>query len=141
MPAKFVLIRNSKGQFHFNLLATNGRVIASSESYNTRAAAMNGIESIRKNAADARFDDQTAPIAAGTKTAATKTAARKTTPRTTPAKETHAKAAVKKSTARKVPTKKAASASTPQKAVAAVGDAIGSATDRISDLVRDLSRS
>jgi uncharacterized protein YegP (UPF0339 family) len=44
MPATFVLTKNPGGQFHFNLLASNGRVIASSESYNTRAAALNGIE-------------------------------------------------------------------------------------------------
>lgn len=59
MPAKFVLTKNPRGQFHFNLLASNGRVIASSESYNTRAAALNGIESIRKNAGGATLDDQT----------------------------------------------------------------------------------
>jgi uncharacterized protein YegP (UPF0339 family) len=35
MAAKFVLTKNASGQFHFNLLATNGRVIASSESYRT----------------------------------------------------------------------------------------------------------
>jgi hypothetical protein len=59
MAAKFVLTKNDAGKFHFNLLATNGRVIATSEVYNTRAAAMNGIASIRKNAADAVLDDQT----------------------------------------------------------------------------------
>ena len=59
MAAKFVLTKNAGGKFHFNLLASNGRVIASSEVYNTRAAALNGIESIRKNAAGATVDDQT----------------------------------------------------------------------------------
>ncbi len=59
MSAKFVLIKNTSGKFHFNLLASNGRVIATSELYNTKAAAMNGIESIRKNAAGAALDDKT----------------------------------------------------------------------------------
>jgi uncharacterized protein YegP (UPF0339 family) len=59
MAAKFVLTKNTSGKFHFNLLASNGRVIATSELYNTRAAAMNGIESIRKNAAGAALDDKT----------------------------------------------------------------------------------
>jgi uncharacterized protein YegP (UPF0339 family) len=59
MAAKFVLTKNASGQFHFNLLATNGRVIASSESYKTRAAALNGIESIGKNAAGAALEDAT----------------------------------------------------------------------------------
>jgi uncharacterized protein YegP (UPF0339 family) len=59
MAAKFVLTKNANGKFHFNLLASNGRVIATSELYNTRAAAMNGIESIRKNATGAALDDKT----------------------------------------------------------------------------------
>jgi uncharacterized protein len=59
MAAKFVLTKDTSGKFHFNLLASNGRVIATSELYNTRAAAMNGIESIRKNAAGAALDDKT----------------------------------------------------------------------------------
>jgi uncharacterized protein len=59
MAAKFVLTKDASGKFHFNLLASNGRVIATSELYNTRAAAMNGIESIRKNAAGAALDDKT----------------------------------------------------------------------------------
>ena len=59
MAAKLVLTKDTSGKFHFNLLASNGRIIATSEPYNTRAAAMNGIESIRKNAADAALDDKT----------------------------------------------------------------------------------
>ena len=59
MAAKFVLKKTDSGQFHFNLLATNGRVIATSDSYKTKAAALNGIESIKKNAPGASTDDQT----------------------------------------------------------------------------------
>ena len=59
MAAKFVLKKTDAGQFHFNLLATNGRVIATSESYKTKAAALNGIESVKKNAPVAATDDQT----------------------------------------------------------------------------------
>ncbi|HEX2307310.1 MAG TPA: YegP family protein [Jatrophihabitantaceae bacterium] len=58
MPAKFVLKKTANGQFHFMLLATNGRVVASSEMYKTKAAALNGIESIRKNAGGAVFEDK-----------------------------------------------------------------------------------
>ena len=40
--------------------AGSGEVIAtSSESYGTKAGALNGIESIKKNAAEANVDDQT----------------------------------------------------------------------------------
>jgi uncharacterized protein YegP (UPF0339 family) len=38
-----VLTKNTSGEFHFNLLASNGRVIATSEPYKTRTGAMNGI--------------------------------------------------------------------------------------------------
>jgi uncharacterized protein len=60
MAGKFVLTKTSSGQFHFNLLASNGKVIASSESYKTKAAALNGINSIRTNAAGAALEDKTA---------------------------------------------------------------------------------
>jgi hypothetical protein len=59
MSGKFVLKRGAKDGFHFNLLAGNGQVIASSEHYESKASALNGIESVRKNAADAALDDQT----------------------------------------------------------------------------------
>ena len=49
MPGKFV-VRKSGKRFHWNLLASNGKVIASSEHYETRRAALAGIESVRKNA-------------------------------------------------------------------------------------------
>jgi uncharacterized protein YegP (UPF0339 family) len=58
MPAKFVLTKSNSGSYHFHLLATNGKVIASSEPYESRTAALRGIESIRKNAAGARLVEQ-----------------------------------------------------------------------------------
>ena len=42
-----------------NLKAGNGEVIATSEIYATEAACMNGIESIRRNAIEAKLEDQT----------------------------------------------------------------------------------
>ena len=58
MAAKFVLKRGSSGKWHFNLIATNGQVIASSESYETKASALKGIESVKPNAPNADIDDQ-----------------------------------------------------------------------------------
>jgi len=52
MSGKFELTKNASGKFHFNLLAGNGQVILTSEVYETKASAENGIESVRKNAAD-----------------------------------------------------------------------------------------
>jgi uncharacterized protein YegP (UPF0339 family) len=60
MAGKFELYEDKSGEFRFRLKAGNGEVIAtSSESYQTKASALNGIESIKKNAADANVDDQT----------------------------------------------------------------------------------
>jgi uncharacterized protein YegP (UPF0339 family) len=43
---KFI-IKTTKAGFRFNLLATNGQVIATSETYATEDACLNGIESVR----------------------------------------------------------------------------------------------
>ena len=45
---KFIL-KTTKAGFRFNLLATNGQVIATSETYANEDACLNGIESVRKN--------------------------------------------------------------------------------------------
>jgi len=60
MASKFVLKKGATGKFHFNLVATNGQVIATSEAYESKAAALNGIESVKRNAPVADVDDQTA---------------------------------------------------------------------------------
>jgi uncharacterized protein len=60
MAGKFELYKDKSEEFRFRLKAGNGEVIAtSSENYGNKAAALNGIESIKKNAADASVDDQT----------------------------------------------------------------------------------
>jgi uncharacterized protein YegP (UPF0339 family) len=59
MAGRFVLKKDAKGQFRFNLVAGNGEIIATSEAYTTKAAAINGIDSVKRNAADAETDDQT----------------------------------------------------------------------------------
>ena len=53
MPAKFELKRGRSGKFHFNLLATNGEVILTSQTYTTKRAARNGIASVQTHAAQA----------------------------------------------------------------------------------------
>jgi uncharacterized protein len=59
MPAKFQLKKGSSGKFHFNLLAPNGQIIATSEAYERKDSALNGIESVKANAATAEIDDLT----------------------------------------------------------------------------------
>lgn len=57
VAAKFELKSNTKGQFSFNLKAGNGQVILTSETYESRSAAENGIAAVRNNAASAeRFE-------------------------------------------------------------------------------------
>ena len=55
---KFV-IRNVASGIKFDLKATNGQVIATSEVYTTIAACKNGVESVHKNAPIANFENQT----------------------------------------------------------------------------------
>ena len=56
---KFVVKKSGNGEFRFNLVATNGQVVATSETYKQKASALNTIESIQKSAGGASIDDQT----------------------------------------------------------------------------------
>ena len=60
MAGKFVLKKGPTGKYRFNLHSSNGKVIATSEAYETRRAALAGIESVRKHAAAAKLEDTTA---------------------------------------------------------------------------------
>jgi uncharacterized protein YegP (UPF0339 family) len=57
---KFVIDTRKNGEFQFNLKAGNGQTILSSEGYTTKAACLNGIESVKKNSPDdARYERNT----------------------------------------------------------------------------------
>ena len=57
MAGKFELKKSKNDKYFFSLLAGNGQTILGSEMYETKASALNGIESVKKNAADdARYD-------------------------------------------------------------------------------------
>lgn len=55
---KFVVREVSSG-YKFDLKATNGQVVASSEVYKSKAACLKGLESVRKNAPVANLENQT----------------------------------------------------------------------------------
>ena len=55
---KFVL-KETKTGFKFDLKATNGEIIATSEVYSSEDACRAGIASVAKNAPDAALEDQT----------------------------------------------------------------------------------
>lgn len=59
MAGKFEITRDSEGKFRFWFKAANGAIIASSESYGTKAGVKNGIASLQKNAPDATVVDLT----------------------------------------------------------------------------------
>ena len=59
MAGKFVLKKDKQDKFRFNLVAGNGQIIAQSQAYKTKEAALNGIESVKSHAADSSVDDQT----------------------------------------------------------------------------------
>lgn len=54
---KFEIFKDSKGEFRFRLVAPNGKTIATSEGYTSKAACLNGIESIKENAPKARVEE------------------------------------------------------------------------------------
>ena len=53
---KFEIYLDKAGEFRFRLKATNGEIIAVSEGYVAKAGCLNGIESVRKNAADSTIE-------------------------------------------------------------------------------------
>lgn len=54
---KFEMYTDKKGEFRFRLKAKNGQIIATGEGYKAKAGCKNGIESIRKNAVDAKIEE------------------------------------------------------------------------------------
>ncbi len=57
--AKFEINKDVAGEFRFKLVALNGQTIAVSEGYTTKDNALNGIESVKQNAAAAAIEDKT----------------------------------------------------------------------------------
>ena len=53
MAGKFELWVDKAGEYRFNLKASNGQVIATSQGYSSKASAINGIDSVKTNAPDA----------------------------------------------------------------------------------------
>ena len=49
---KFEVYVDKAGEFRYRLKATNGQIIAVGESYKALSSCLNGIESVRKNAAE-----------------------------------------------------------------------------------------
>lgn len=57
--ARFERKNSSNGKSYFNLKATNGQIIGTSEMYESDSGRDNGIKSVKENAPNAITDDQT----------------------------------------------------------------------------------
>ena len=58
---KFEIKKTKSGQFKFDLKASNGQVILSSETYKSKTSCKNGISSVKRNAGnDNRYERKTA---------------------------------------------------------------------------------
>ena len=53
---KFEIYTDKAGELRFRLKATNGQIIGVSEGYKSMASCVNGIESVKKNAVDAKIE-------------------------------------------------------------------------------------
>jgi uncharacterized protein YegP (UPF0339 family) len=104
VPAKFEIKKGPTGKFRFNLISTNGQVIATSQAYERKAACVAGVASIQKLAAGAKVEDLTVPAA---KPAVAKPAAKKPAAKAV-AKKPAAKAVAKKPAAKKPAAKRPA---------------------------------
>ncbi|MCK5128968.1 MAG: YegP family protein [Clostridiales bacterium] len=58
MAGKFEVYKDKKGEFRFRLKASNGQIIATGEGYSSKAACLNGIESVKKNAPKAKVIEE-----------------------------------------------------------------------------------
>ena len=55
---KFEMYKDKAGEFRFRLKARNGEIIGVSEGYTTKANCVNGVESVKKNAAEAEVVEE-----------------------------------------------------------------------------------
>jgi len=58
--SKFEIFKGQDDKYYFHLKAENGQIVASSQGYTQKAHAREGIESIKRIAADAEVEDMTA---------------------------------------------------------------------------------
>lgn len=59
MAGTFEIYQDSKGQYRFRLKARNGEVVATGESYTTKAGAMKGVSAVQRAAEGAAIKDTT----------------------------------------------------------------------------------
>ena len=58
-PDRFEKKTTDSGKFRFNLKASNGQVVGTSQNYSSESGCSNGMKSVAKSAPGAAIDDQT----------------------------------------------------------------------------------
>lgn len=57
---KFIIKKRTNGEFQFNLKASNGQIILTSEGYSSKSGCQNGIDSVKTNSNDnSKYDKKT----------------------------------------------------------------------------------
>ncbi len=59
MAAEFEVMKNAGGKFYWRFKTGNGEIVAHSEAYETKQGCLNGINSVKKEAAAAKVNDMT----------------------------------------------------------------------------------
>ncbi|MDX1509632.1 MAG: YegP family protein [Woeseiaceae bacterium] len=56
---RYEMKQTSSGKYRFNLKASNGQVIGTSQNYSSESGCRNGMDSVKRSAPGAAIDDQT----------------------------------------------------------------------------------
>jgi len=59
MAGTFEIFKDSKDEFRFALKSRNGEIVATGESYKTKAGAIKGTEAVQRAADGAKVEDKT----------------------------------------------------------------------------------
>ena len=68
MAGRFVVVRDGDDEYRFRIESEDGQLMATGEPYTSKSSAMKGVEAIKRNAADARVEDQSGDDQAPTST-------------------------------------------------------------------------
>ena len=58
MPGTFEIYQDTKKQYRFRLKSRNGEIVATGESYKTKSGVINGVDAVKRAAAEAEIDDK-----------------------------------------------------------------------------------
>lgn len=56
--SKFEIFQDDRGEWRFNLKASNGEVVAVSEGYSSKQSCLNGVEAVRNAAKEALVEER-----------------------------------------------------------------------------------